>query len=65
LCLEVADDGVGFDRSVVNPRRLGILGMGERAAAIGGDLRIDSAPGEGTRIRLEVPAALLDLGWPR
>lgn len=65
LCLEVADDGIGFDRSAVDPRRLGILGMGERAAAIGSDLRIDSAIGEGTRIRLEVPAALLDPGGPR
>lgn len=61
LCLEVADDGAGFDRSSVDPRRLGIVGMGERAAAIGGELEIDTANGEGTRIRLMIPAEALEI----
>jgi signal transduction histidine kinase len=64
LCLEVADDGVGFDRAAVDPRRLGILGMGERAAAIGGELQIDAAAGKGTTVRLVVPAVHLDPGGP-
>jgi signal transduction histidine kinase len=56
LRLEVADDGVGFDRATIDPRRLGIVGMEERAAAIGGALEVDSAVGGGTRIVLEIPA---------
>ena len=61
LCLEVVDDGAGFDRSSVDPRRLGIVGMGERAAAIGGELEIDTANGEGTSIRLTIPAEALEI----
>jgi signal transduction histidine kinase len=64
LCLEVADDGLGFDRSAVDSRRLGILGMDERAAAIGGELQIDTTAGKGTTIRLVVPAGLVDPGGP-
>ena len=59
LRLDVADDGAGFDRSTVDPRRLGIVGMGERAAAIGADLQVASAIGRGTRVRLTIPASLL------
>lgn len=61
LRLEVADDGAGFNRSAFDPRRLGIVGMGERAAAIGGHLEIDAAVGEGTRILLTIPAGLLEV----
>jgi signal transduction histidine kinase len=60
LRLDVADDGAGFDRSTVDPRRLGIVGMGERAAAIGADLQVASAIGRGTRVRLTIPASLLE-----
>jgi signal transduction histidine kinase len=60
LQLEVVDDGSGFDRSTIDPRRLGIVGMGERAAAIGGGLDVESRVGEGTRIRLTIPASLLE-----
>jgi signal transduction histidine kinase len=58
LVLTVADDGVGFDPSAaaVRARRLGLTSMEERARALGGALRIDSRPGAGTRVRLEVPA---------
>lgn len=53
----VADDGAGFDPAAraVRSRRLGLTSMRERAAAIGGRLRVTSAPGEGTVVRLEVP----------
>jgi signal transduction histidine kinase len=58
LSLLVEDNGVGFDPAQVTGRRedlrLGILGMQERAAIIGGDLRIDSQPGRGTRVLLTV-----------
>jgi signal transduction histidine kinase len=56
LALTVQDDGVGFDPAAaeVRGRRLGLTSMEERARALGGTLRIDSRPGEGTRVRLEV-----------
>jgi signal transduction histidine kinase len=57
LVLEVSDDGAGFDPAApgVRSRRLGLTSMEERAAALGGSLAIESAPGGGTRVRLEVP----------
>jgi len=56
LVLTVSDDGVGFDPAdpAVRARRLGLTSMEERARALGGALSIDSAPGSGTRVRLEV-----------
>jgi signal transduction histidine kinase len=54
LDLAVADDGIGFDPGTVRSRRLGLTTMAERAAAIGGALEIESAPGAGTTVRLEV-----------
>jgi two-component system sensor histidine kinase UhpB len=53
--LEVADAGVGFDRGEV-PEGAGIRGMRERALLIRATLDVESAAGEGTRIRLLVPA---------
>lgn len=60
LILEVKDNGIGFtmpDQLVDLPRRkhLGIVGMSERAQAIGGDLIVRSAPDEGTQVRVTVP----------
>lgn len=55
LRLVVVDDGQGFDPATVDPRRLGIVGMRERAAAIGATFRIESAPGRGTWVRLAIP----------
>lgn len=53
--LEVADDGVGFDPASVRPcGGLGLRSMEERAACLGGRLRIESGPGRGTAVRLEV-----------
>jgi signal transduction histidine kinase len=58
LALSVADDGRGFDATApgVRGRRLGLTSMEERAAELGGRLAIESRPGAGTRVRLEVPA---------
>jgi signal transduction histidine kinase len=54
--LLVADDGVGFDAHDDGPRRgLGLRGMAERAAQVGGSLGVESTPGRGTLVRLEVP----------
>jgi signal transduction histidine kinase len=58
LVLEVDDDGKGFDpgEPELRSRRLGLTSMEERARRLRGRLTIDSAPGSGTRVRLEVPA---------
>ncbi len=56
LILMVEDDGVGFDpEEARRTKRLGLFGIRERAQAIGGDLVIESAPGKGTTILVEVP----------
>jgi len=57
LALSVSDDGSGFDPRApgLRGRRLGLTSMEERAAELGGRLTIDSRPGAGTTVRLEVP----------
>jgi signal transduction histidine kinase len=57
LRVAVADDGVGFDPDEpgLRSRRLGLTSMEERARALGGTLSIDSRPGVGTTVVLEVP----------
>ena len=57
LRLAVADDGVGFDPNEpgLRARRLGLTSMEERARALGGTLTIESRPGAGTTVALEVP----------
>jgi signal transduction histidine kinase len=59
LVVVVEDNGVGFDPAGVleqrEERRVGLLGMRERAALVGGTLEIESQPGHGTRVRLVVP----------
>jgi signal transduction histidine kinase len=53
--LEIADDGTGFDPAAVQGRGgLGLGGMTERAAQVGGRLMVDTTPGQGTRVRVEV-----------
>lgn len=60
LTIEVEDDGVGFDPDRVSQPRstgegLGLLGMRERLALLGGTIDIDAAPGSGTRVTVSVP----------
>lgn len=56
---EVRDDGHGIDpdraREAAEEGHRGLPGMGRRAAAVGGEVTIDSRPGGGTRIALSVP----------
>lgn len=53
----VSDDGRGFDPEAAlrAGRSRGLVGMRERAELLGGELRIDSAPGEGTTVTAEFP----------
>jgi PAS domain S-box-containing protein len=54
--LEVADDGVGFDLATAGGRGgLGLPGMRERVHRLGGRLQIESAPGQGTKVTVEIP----------
>jgi signal transduction histidine kinase len=61
LAVEVRDNGRGFELDEKSmPHRnagLGILGMRERAARIGGSLALETAPGRGTRLSLLIPLA--------
>ena len=54
MTLRVVDDGKGMPAEL--PRdTAGIAGMRERALLVGGRLSIESRPGQGTEVRLEVP----------
>jgi signal transduction histidine kinase len=50
--LIVSDDGKGFDAGAAYPGHFGLVGMRERAAAIGGDIEISSMPGRGTTLHV-------------
>jgi signal transduction histidine kinase len=58
VCMEIADDGEAFDVGAApltrGRKRLGLLGMRERMEMIGGQLDVESAPGQGTTIRAQV-----------
>lgn len=55
--LRVSDDGCGFDPSAVRRagRHLGLVSMRDRASGVGGGLTVESTPGKGTVIEMEVP----------
>jgi signal transduction histidine kinase len=56
LCLELVDDGVGFD-AAHSPAGHGFMNMRDRLGAIGGQLEVESAPGRGTAVRVHIPTA--------
>ncbi|MGW5120957.1 GAF domain-containing protein [Streptomyces noursei] len=55
--LRIADDGCGFDTRVVRRagRHLGLVSMRDRAGGVGGTLTVESEPGTGTTVEMEVP----------
>lgn len=60
IILRIEDDGKGFDVAVRlaathNEKRLGLLGMKERVALLGGTMKIHSRMGQGTKILVELP----------
>jgi signal transduction histidine kinase len=57
--LIIEDDGQGFkpESKMTRSKGIGLIGMKERAALVGGTLEIESAPGKGTTIHVIVPAS--------
>ena len=56
LVVRIEDNGVGFDLGRPNEHRgLGLIGIRERVAELDGHLRIDSTPGRGTRVVIDLP----------
>jgi len=60
IILRIEDDGKGFDvekrmAKMVKEKRMGLWSMEERARLLGGYMKIDSKPGEGTRILAKIP----------
>lgn len=53
--MRIEDDGMGFHPASVPPGRFGLVGMNERARLLGGTLTVESWPGGGTAVDLEVP----------
>ncbi|MBN9619418.1 MAG: GAF domain-containing sensor histidine kinase [Actinobacteria bacterium] len=65
LVLTVSDDGAGFDTSQAMPGahsgpRYGLASMAERVHLIGGRLRVNSQPGQGTTVEVRVPLPAVD-----
>jgi signal transduction histidine kinase len=60
LWMHVGDDGCGFDPAAVREGGHGLTSLQRRADEVGARLRIDTMPGEGTRIEMEVP---LQTAW--
>jgi PAS domain S-box-containing protein len=59
--VEVSDDGRGFDPHSAGTG-IGRQSMGHRALELGGELTVESAPGEGTRVRFSIPLSRLARG---
>jgi signal transduction histidine kinase len=60
VLVTVEDNGTGFDTQSSRPGGgepgLGLISIRERAALVGGAVRLESAPGKGTRLTVELPA---------
>lgn len=55
LVLAIDDDGKGFDKEIVADKKtLGILGMQERINRMGGEYKINSQPGKGTEVIVQI-----------
>jgi signal transduction histidine kinase len=58
VILTIGDDGVGFDPQGEFPGHLGLHSMRERAERLGGTLHLESAPGRGARLTIQMPAGV-------
>lgn len=55
LCIEIKDNGSGFDTKASTQSGLGLIGMRERVASVGGEICISSPQGQGTSIHVTLP----------
>jgi PAS domain S-box-containing protein len=56
VVLRVEDDGIGFRPTAPRkPQSLGLVGLRERAMLMRGEVRVESAPGTGTRVEARIP----------
>jgi signal transduction histidine kinase len=55
--LKILDTGKGFDpeRTVIARKTFGLIGMRERTTLVGGELNVQSTPGEGTKLEAHLP----------
>ncbi len=51
----IEDDGAGFDPALVRDGALGLVGIRERVGLLGGRFELQSSPGEGTTLVVELP----------
>ena len=58
ITLTIGDDGKGFDVDEVLGKGLGVISMNERVEGAGGTFEIQSAPGKGSRVSVQVPLEL-------
>ncbi len=58
LVAEVEDDGRGFDPGATRAGGIGQKSMRERTTALGGELKVESEPGKGTRVRVRIPLSV-------
>jgi two-component system sensor histidine kinase UhpB len=63
LHIEVQDDGEGFDPALAS-EGIGIIGMRERVFALGGSIRVQSSPGDGTLVAITLPVGGAPCGAP-
>jgi signal transduction histidine kinase len=65
LLVTIEDDGVGFSADAAGQpgafRGIGLVGIRERVAQLRGVMRLETAPGKGTRLTVEVPAGIRDV----
>ncbi len=54
ITLTIQDDGIGFDAAKETSGHFGLVGMRERAELVGGELKIESEKGKGTRVVLKI-----------
>lgn len=69
VCLEIKDDGRGFDiektvGGALYRKQLGLLGIQERVSLVGGEMKLESIRGSGTRLQVRVPRPIGDSSQP-
>lgn len=65
VLMSVHDDGRGFDPAAGGSSGIGLVSMRERATALGGVLRVESAPGQGTTVRVSLPLQVPSAAEPQ